>query len=180
MLSSAAWLSSIDTPLSSKTTLLSSTAFLSSMSCHLIRRRHRGVIPMPPEIKRRSILPASAHASGKVRSYIAARPPRVRRALRDFRRIVRSVVPNAVEHFSYGIPAFLLEGRRLVWYAAHTHHCSLYPIKSTIQRANASALQGYEMSKGTVRFSHEKPIPARLIARLVRARVAEVRAASKK
>ena len=135
---------------------------------------------MPPATKRRSTAYTSAQASAKVRSYIAARPPRVRRALRDFRRIVRSVAPNAVEHFSYGMPAFLLEGRMLVCYAAHTHHCSLYPIKSAIRRANASALQGYGTSKGTVRFSHEQPIPARLVARLVRARVAEVRAALKK
>lgn len=129
---------------------------------------------------RRRSSPAAPLASHHVRTYIAARPLRVRRALRDIRRIVRAVAPKAIEHFSYGMPAFLFDGRMLVWYAGYKQHCGLYPIKSAIRNANASTLKGYAVSKGTIRFSHEKPIPARLVARLIRARVAEVRAASRK
>lgn len=129
---------------------------------------------------RRTSSPASARASEKVRAYLAAKPPRVRTALWAIRKTVRSVVPGAVEHFSYGMPAFLFEDRILVWYAAHAKHCSLYPIKSGIRRAHAAALSGYETSKGTVRFPHGTAIPTQLVARLVRARLAEVRAAVEK
>jgi uncharacterized protein YdhG (YjbR/CyaY superfamily) len=108
-----------------------------------------------------------------VAEYVASVPAPARAAFSKLRTAVRSAVPRgAKEIISYRIPAFR-QGRVLVWFAAFSDHCSLFPTSSVIERFK-DELKPFSTSKGTVQFPLDKPLPIALIKRMVKARLAEL------
>jgi hypothetical protein len=114
--------------------------------------------------------PKSKPTVATVRAYLAAVPPDQRAALQRLRKTIRSIVPKAEECISYGVPAFRFEGRVIGWYAAAAHHCSFFP--GAVLAGFADELRDYETSKGTIRFQPDRPLPAPLVRKLVKARIA--------
>ena len=111
-------------------------------------------------------------APKNVDEYLSAVPEPARGTLNTMRAAVRSAVPReATETISYGMPAFKHNGV-LVWLAAFKDHCSFFPTASVIE-AFKEELKGYPTSKGTIQFPTDKPLPAALVKRLVKARVAQ-------
>ncbi len=115
----------------------------------------------------------SGAAAKTVEQYLEAVPEPARSTLKKVRAAIRSAVPReTTELISYGIPMFKYKGL-LIGYAAFTNHCSLFPMGSSLLKKFASDLDGYSLSKGTIRFPVDRPLPAALLRKLARARVAQ-------
>lgn len=104
-------------------------------------------------------------------SYLAALSPEKRAALEALRKIIRAAAPEAEECILYGVPAFRLRGKLLVAYGAAKRHCSFYP--GSVVQALGADLRDYDTSKGTIRFPPDQPLPAALVRKLVRLRMAK-------
>jgi uncharacterized protein YdhG (YjbR/CyaY superfamily) len=104
--------------------------------------------------------------------YLAALSDEKRAALEKLRKAIRTAAPKAEEYISYGIPAFRLGGKLLVAFGAAANHCAFYPGAFPV-RAHEDELKAYDTSKGTIRFQAESPLPATLVRKLVKARIAE-------
>jgi uncharacterized protein YdhG (YjbR/CyaY superfamily) len=128
-----------------------------------------------PTAKKSAAKPGSAAG---VAEYVAGIPESSRKAFNALRAAARQAAPKkAKEAISYGIPALRMK-KVLVWYAAFTQHCSLFPTGSVLDQFK-NELKGYKVSKGTVQFPLDKAVPSALVKKMVRARVAEAGAKRK-
>ena len=111
-------------------------------------------------------------APKNIDEYLAGVPEPARGTLTKMRATIQSALPpQATETISYGIPAFKLK-KTLVYFAAFTNHCSFFPTAAIIEEFK-DGLAGYTISKGTVQFPEDKPMPAALVKKMVKARVAQ-------
>jgi uncharacterized protein YdhG (YjbR/CyaY superfamily) len=112
-------------------------------------------------------------------AYLAAVPEPQRTTLQKVRSSIRDAVPReAAEVISYGIPAFKYK-QVLVWFASFAGHCSFFPTARVVAQYK-SDLHPYKLSKGTIQFPIDKPLPAPLIRKMVRARLAQIESESKR
>jgi len=102
--------------------------------------------------------------------YLRAVPAAQRAVLQQLRTAIKAAVPEATESISYGIPTLKYRGSR-VHFAAFKDHCSLFGIGTVIMNAHKRELAPYQTSKGTIRFTVDKPLPAALVRKLVKARM---------
>jgi uncharacterized protein YdhG (YjbR/CyaY superfamily) len=107
---------------------------------------------------------------------LAGLPEETRSALEGLRRTIAKAAPEAVEVISYGVPAFKYRGRPLVSFGAGKQHCAFYVQSPAVMEAHRDELVGYETAKGTIRFAPGEPLPADLVTKLVKARIAETNA----
>ena len=125
--------------------------------------------------KPKSVKPKPKAAPKTIDAYLAGVPEPARITLQEVRAAIRSALPpTATETISYKMPAFR-HGEIIIWFAAFANHGSLFPTARIIQMFHDD-LKRYNLSKGTIQFPIDKPLPAALIKRLVRARLVQIAA----
>ena len=116
---------------------------------------------------------ATSKTKGKpatIDQYLAPLPADQRDALQKLRKTIRAAAPGVEECISYGMPGFRYDGRMLVWFGAAVKHCAFYP--GGVVQAYAKELAAFETSKGTIRFQPDRPLPAALVRKIVKERIA--------
>jgi uncharacterized protein YdhG (YjbR/CyaY superfamily) len=117
-------------------------------------------------------MPANPRDLQAVEAYLEKVPEPARTTLEKVRATIRAAAPKeAFEKISYGMPAFAYKGA-LVGYAAFKKHCSFFPMGSAVLDQFPEDVQPYRTAKGTLQFPLDKPLPAALVKKLVKARVA--------
>jgi uncharacterized protein YdhG (YjbR/CyaY superfamily) len=111
----------------------------------------------------------------KIDDYLATITGARRTALDKLRKTIRSIVPRAEECISYGMPAFRVDGKVIAGFQATAKGCSFYPFSGTTLLTLASDLRGYDKTKSALHFRPDKPLPATLVRKLIKARIAETR-----
>jgi uncharacterized protein YdhG (YjbR/CyaY superfamily) len=110
----------------------------------------------------------------RIDAYLAKLPADQAKALERLRRQIGRLLPGATETISYGMPAFALDGRTIVWFAGWKAHLSIYPLTDSFLKAHAEELTGYGRTKGSLHFTPRQPLPEALVERLVLDRLADL------
>ena len=118
-------------------------------------------------------MPSTKSKPRTIDEYLARAKPEQRAVLEKLRKTIHAVAPKAEESISYGLAGFKLNGRPLVYFGAWANHCAFYPASSALAKTFPDQLKGFEASKGTIRFTPDKPLPVALVKKFVRARIAE-------
>jgi uncharacterized protein YdhG (YjbR/CyaY superfamily) len=103
-------------------------------------------------------------------AYLVALSHAQRAALQTLREMIKAAAPTAEECISYNLPAFRHNGKLLVAYGAAANHCAFYP--GSVLQTLKQELKDYDISKGTIRFPADKPLPQALVRKLVKLRMA--------
>ncbi|WP_276502054.1 iron chaperone [Terrimonas pollutisoli] len=109
-----------------------------------------------------------------VQEYIAALPAATKGLMKDIRQTIRQIAPTAEEVISYNMPAFKLDGKGLICYAAWKEHISLYP-RTRLMEAAIKELVNYEGAKGTIKFPLTQPMPFDMIRKIIKFRMQEIK-----
>jgi uncharacterized protein YdhG (YjbR/CyaY superfamily) len=111
-----------------------------------------------------------------VEDYLSQVPEEARAALEKLRNTIKAAAPNTTETISYQMPTFKYQGRALVGFAAFKNHCSLFPYSTGVMDTLRDELQSYDTSGNgaTIRFTVDKPLPAGLVKKVVKARIEEI------
>jgi len=109
-----------------------------------------------------------------VDDYLAGIEPVERSALQHIRRLAMEVVPDAEDGRSYGMPALKYRKKPLIGFISAKNHLSLFPFSPAVIEALSDRLDGYDVSKGTIRFSVAHPIPDDVVQDIVRYRLQEI------
>jgi uncharacterized protein YdhG (YjbR/CyaY superfamily) len=113
-------------------------------------------------------------ATEEVDRYLAALDEPKRGTLETLRRSILEVVPEAEQGISYGMPAFKVGGKTVAGFAAFEHHLSYLPHSGSVLATLADDVAAYETSKGALRFGVDKPLPKKLVKKLVTRRMREL------
>jgi uncharacterized protein YdhG (YjbR/CyaY superfamily) len=108
-----------------------------------------------------------------VDEYLAALPEERRAVLERLRQTIKAAAPKATETIAYQMPAFRMDGRFLVSYAAFKHHYSLFPASHAVVEALGDEVKPYLSGKGTMRFRADEPIPVATVRKVVEIRLSE-------
>jgi uncharacterized protein YdhG (YjbR/CyaY superfamily) len=116
----------------------------------------------------------SSSTAASIDAYIAAQPDTARPVLEKLRRVIGKAIPEADEAISYGMPAYKLGGRVVLYFAGWKQHTALYPASAQTFAAFKKEVDGYATSQGTLQFPLGEPLPVKLIEAIAKYRAAEV------
>jgi uncharacterized protein YdhG (YjbR/CyaY superfamily) len=112
-----------------------------------------------------------------VDGYLARVAPEFRPLLHALRKTIQAAAPKATESISYGIPTYKVDGQRVIYFSAAAKHCAIHMVRKV--HLDDAVRLGFGIGRGSIRFTPDHPVPARLVTRIVKARLAEIRSMAK-